>query len=124
VSSFPHRDRSSAALRLHAILEAEWARRRRLNPRYSLRAFARSVRIEHSTLSQLLRGKRPTTWKCIQKISGNLRWLGTSLATRHAQRGNTFDSRLLARELGVTVDEVNVALTDLCMFGLIELKGE
>jgi hypothetical protein len=38
--------------------------------------------------------------------------------------GLKFDSRRIARNLNLTVDEVNVALTDLSMFGLIELKGE
>ena len=123
MKSLQHRYRASAVLRLCTILETELARRRRVNPRYSLRAFARSVEMEHSTLSQLLRGKRPMTWKAIRTLSGNMRWLGASVLALQAQRGR-FDSRAVAQALGVSVDEVNVALTDLCLFGLVELKGE
>jgi transcriptional regulator with XRE-family HTH domain len=118
------RYRASAAVRLRMVLESEFARRRRLNPRYSLRAFARSVRIEHSTLSQLLRGKRAITWKSIRGIAGNMRWTGTAVLQLAGDPGFRFDSRAIARQLRVSVDEVNVALADLCLFGLIELKGE
>jgi transcriptional regulator with XRE-family HTH domain len=107
------------------MLETEFARRRRVNPRYSLRAFARSVNLEHSTLSQLLRGKRTMTWKSIQQIARTMRWLGGSILLQNqTQRPGPFDSRLIAQALRVSVDDVNVALTDLCMFGLMELKGE
>jgi transcriptional regulator with XRE-family HTH domain len=41
-----------------ARLQAEFERRRRANPRYSLRAFARFLGIDHSTLSQMLRRAR------------------------------------------------------------------
>jgi plasmid maintenance system antidote protein VapI len=116
------RYRDSAAIRLRTILAAEFARRRTRNPRYSLRAFARSVEVEHSTLSQLLRGERAVTWKSIERLARSLRWMGTSLLPLSEEK--RFDSREFARQLGVSVDEVNVALTDLCLFGLIELKGE
>jgi hypothetical protein len=107
------------------MLETEFARRRRVNPRYSLRAFARSVNLEHSTLSQLLRRKRTMTWKSIRQIAGTMRWLGGSIILQNqTQPRRPFDSRLLAKALRVSVDDVNVALTDLCMFGLMELKGE
>ncbi len=115
--------RASAAIRLRSILESEFTRRRRLNPRYSLRAFARSVNIEHSTLSQLLRGRRPITWKSIRYLGGNMRWHGSAVLEVSSER-KKFDSRLIAERLGISVDDVNVALTDLCLFGLIELKGE
>ncbi len=119
------RYRTSAAIRLQTILQNEFSRRRLVNPRYSLRAFARSVEIEHSTLSQLLRGKRTMTWKSIQQIARTMRWLGGSINLQlQAQPQRPFDSRLIAHSLKVSVDEVNVALTDLCLFGLMQLKGE
>jgi len=40
-------------------LEQEFSTRRLANPRYSLRSFARLLRADHSTLSQILRGARP-----------------------------------------------------------------
>lgn len=117
------RYRPSAAARLQAILREELTRRRRVNPRYSLRAFSRSVEVEHSTISQLIRGTRPVTWKAIRHIAATMRWTGSAVLRAAGQRGS-FDSRAIARQLGVTVDEVNIALSDLCLFGLIELKGE
>ena len=110
-------------MRLRTILQDEFARRRRTNSRYSLRAFARSVHIEHSTLSQLLRGKRPLTWKSIGRIATTMRWTGAAVLQSSTQACR-FDSRSIARLLGISVDEVNVALTDLCLFGLIQLKGK
>jgi len=105
------------------ILADELARRQRLNPRYSLRAFARSVNLEHSTLSQMLRGKRALTWPTIREFATNMRWTGAAVL-RHSSSRRAFDSRAVARKLGISVDEVNVALTDLCLFGLMELQGE
>ena len=110
-------------MRFQSILADEFARRRGANPRYSLRAFAAYLGMEHSTLSQLLRGRRPITWKASRSITLKMRWAGTSVLSG-ASDGVKFDSRLIARNLNLTVDEVNVALTDLCMLGLIELKGE
>jgi transcriptional regulator with XRE-family HTH domain len=40
------------------MLNAELARRRQVNPRYSVRAFAAYFGVDHSTLSQILRGRR------------------------------------------------------------------
>lgn len=45
----------------HLFLQNEFLNRVRKNPRYSIRAFAKSLKINHSTLSQILRGKRPVT---------------------------------------------------------------
>jgi hypothetical protein len=117
------RYRASAAIRLRTILVEELARRRVVNPRYSLRAFARSVDVEHSTLSQLLREKRPLTWKAIGRIASSMRWTGAAVL-RLSQQGSGFDSRQVAHRLGISVDKVNVALTDLCLFGLLQLKGK
>jgi hypothetical protein len=62
------------------------------------------------------------TWKSIRRIASRMRWSGTTVL-RLSNRGRKFDSRQIARRLGLSVDDVNVALTDLCLFGLIELKG-
>ena len=117
------RYRPSAALRLRTILREELDRRRRVNPRYSLRALARTLQLEHSTVSQLLRGRRAMTWKAIHHTARTMRWTGSAIL-RAAESDPRFDSRRIARQLGVSVDTVNLALTDLCLFGLMELKGE
>lgn len=43
---------------LGTLLQREFERRQERNPKYSLRAFARSLRIDAATLSQILKGKR------------------------------------------------------------------
>ena len=55
-----------------ALLRAELAKRCARNPRYSLRAFARSLGIDHATLSQLLRGKRQITRAAILRLGRRL----------------------------------------------------
>ncbi|MGA8429060.1 MAG: helix-turn-helix transcriptional regulator [Candidatus Sulfotelmatobacter sp.] len=42
----------------HETLKREFDARRQRNPRYSLRAFAEFLATDHSTLSQIFRGKR------------------------------------------------------------------
>lgn len=49
-------------------LKKTYADRCRRNPQYSLRAFARSLNIDSSTLSAILRGKRPLTAKTAQHL--------------------------------------------------------
>ncbi|MCI0389292.1 MAG: DUF4423 domain-containing protein [Acidobacteria bacterium] len=61
----PHLSQSSS-FRLY--LQAELARRCSSNAQYSLRSFALHLGINHSTLSQLLRGKRPLTPRTIEKL--------------------------------------------------------
>jgi hypothetical protein len=117
------RDLLPATMRLRSVLQTELARRQQLNPRYSLRAFARSMGLDHSTVSQLMRGKRPVTRKSVRSLAGSLRWNGTSVL-KAGQATVHFDSRVIAQDLGLSVDEVNIALTDLCLFRLIQLKGE
>jgi transcriptional regulator with XRE-family HTH domain len=54
-------------------LQAELARRCAANPRYSLRAFAKMLHVNHSTLSQILRGKRPLTRQTIERLGPRLK---------------------------------------------------
>lgn len=54
------------------ILNREFTRRIRVNPRYSLRAFAKSLGIYHATLSALLTGTRPFTPKSIRMLATGL----------------------------------------------------
>lgn len=56
-----------------AYLQSEFARRCSANGNYSLRSFAMQLEIDHSTLSQLLRGKRTLTEKMIRRLSERFR---------------------------------------------------
>jgi hypothetical protein len=51
-----------------AVLRAELTRRCARNSSYSLRAFARSLDVDHATLSQLLRGRRGLTRDTILRL--------------------------------------------------------
>lgn len=51
------------------FLQRELARRCAENPQYSLRAFARALGTDHSTLSQVLRGKRRLTAETIRGLA-------------------------------------------------------
>lgn len=126
-----------------------------------MRSFALQLDIDHSTLSQLMRGKRPLTERMIEKLGSRLRLERTAieafvtreklLAPRRPQtlgqvrqltrdavrivsdlhhfailelvRLEEFepDSRWIARVLGISVDEVNLALSRLLRVGLLEM---
>jgi predicted enzyme related to lactoylglutathione lyase/plasmid maintenance system antidote protein VapI len=55
-----------------ALLRAELTRRCSQNPQYSLRAFAKSLAIDHATLSQLIRGRRESTPDMIERLGEKL----------------------------------------------------
>lgn len=61
---------SPAEFRL--FLQDELVRRCKKNPRFSLRAFARTLAIEPSALSKILHGKRALTPKMLQRIATQL----------------------------------------------------
>ena len=105
-----------------AQLNTELARRRSVNPRYSLRAFARSLGTSHSLLSRLCRrGRRPSP-STVATLGTRLGWTATrideavraervnQLCARSAQRGFQADVRWLATRLGMSMDQVQLAL--------------
>ena len=117
------------------VLQNELTRRRARNPRYSLRAFARALSLDHSSLSQLLRGKRRATTRAIRRIGPALR-LSPYEIERHCAEENDAallrvvgsplfrpDSRHLASVLGIRIDEVNVSLQRLLRFGALRMTA-
>ena len=108
-----------------AFLRSELARRTSLNRRYSLRAFARSLGVDHSTLSQILRGRRTLTPATIRRLAAALRAGACDFAILElAARGHCpADSRALAEVLGVSIDEINVALQRLLRLRLLAMTG-
>jgi transcriptional regulator with XRE-family HTH domain len=105
-----------------AILLSEFDRRRAANTRYSLRAFARFLAIDHATLSQILRGKRRVTARSMKALGPKLRLDARAIAEHCAieheavvlaaveRPGFRPDSRWVASVAGIPLDEVNVAL--------------
>src|SRR4051812_16903310 len=63
----------TAGVGFRELLQAELARRCAKNPRYSLRSFADQLRIDHATLSQLLRGRRAMTARTIELLGSRLK---------------------------------------------------
>ena len=114
--------RYDAAVTFRAVLTTEFGRRRSANARYSLRSFARDLAADHSTLSQILRGKRRLTGRNVRAFGRRLRLPATQIAEHCAlenesavlaalDRANVkADSRWLASVVGIPLDEVNVTL--------------
>lgn len=104
------------------LLQAELDRRRAINARYSLRAFARALSVDHSTLSQILRGKRRLTARNVQALGRRLRLPAHEIAEHAAiehetaileavgRPGFRADSRWLASVTGIPVDAVNTTV--------------
>jgi uncharacterized protein (TIGR02147 family) len=155
--------RPTAMTCFRLFLQAELGRRCDKNPQYSLRAFAKYLGIDHATISQLLRGKRPLTSRTILKLGTRLGldraaidgyvaheafWRNDSAdesalseiqqlandaanviadwyhyAILELTRLHNFkpNSRWIARVLGITPDEVNLAVSRLARLGLLEM---
>jgi transcriptional regulator with XRE-family HTH domain len=118
-----------------AYLRRAFEDRRRRNPRYSVRAFARDLGCDHATLSQWLRGKRPMSAGAVQQISAAL---DLDIEARSAaQAFDPFDMPVLeairaarhpdspgiAAALGAPVDRVNIALHRLLRLGRLRMDG-
>jgi transcriptional regulator with XRE-family HTH domain len=105
-----------------ALLVAELERRRAANARYSLRSFARDLGVDHSTLSQILRGKRRLTARTVRALGRKLRLAAPQIGELCALENEAVvltaldrtnfqaDSRWIATMVGIPLDEVNVAI--------------
>jgi plasmid maintenance system antidote protein VapI len=108
-----------------ACLRSEFERRRKRNPRYSLRAFAQRLGAHHTTLARILGGDHRLTARRIAALGARLglstRDMGAACLHEHTRlvaalvRRDDFraDSRWIAMRTGLTVDAVNVALQSL-----------
>jgi transcriptional regulator with XRE-family HTH domain len=104
------------------VLQTEFERRRAANSRYSLRSFARVLSVNHSTLSQILRGKRRLTGRNVRALGRRLRLEAPAIAELCALENESAvlspldrpnfqaDSRWVASMVGIPLDEVNVTL--------------
>ena len=110
------------AVTLRIVMQTELARRRSANPRYSLRSFARDLAVDHSTLSQILRGTRRLTGRSVRAFGRRLRLPAPRIAELCALENESAvlsaldrpnfqaDSRWVASMVGIPLDEVNVTL--------------
>ena len=107
---------------LRALLGAELRRRRERNPRYSLRAFARTLGTHHSTLSRILDGRRRLTPRAVRRLGPRLGLAPPEVAAACGAENAAEvlrvvgdarfrpDSRWIATMTGIPLDDVNVAL--------------
>lgn len=116
-----------------AHLTAEFERRRKRNGRYSLRAFARSMSVHHSTLSQLIQQRRRLTPRAIRQLGPRLgltpAQVQAACLTEHCNaikrlvRDPRFraNSRAIAVLTGIPIDDVNRALNWLLYRGELRM---
>lgn len=109
-------------MRFKSQLEAILARRKLVNSSYSLRAFARTLRTDHSTLSQVLRGRRRVTAKSVRTWGSRLGLSESEIREFCAlendaailavldRTGFRADSRWLSVTLNIPLDDINIAL--------------
>jgi transcriptional regulator with XRE-family HTH domain len=140
-------------LSLPAILQQELERRTAANPRYSLRALALQLGTDHSTLSQIIRGRRALTPDMVERLAGALGLSPLEAAAISAfhnspagspardaealladplhfeliqlSRSADFqaDNKGIAERLGCSPDAVNIAVTRLLRLGLLRMAA-
>jgi hypothetical protein len=115
-----------------SLLAQEFEQRQGRNRRYSLRAFARALRTDHATLSQILRRKRALTAAGVRRLAAGLgldaeqtERFCVEIAMSRLMTQRTFkpDSRKIARRLGISVDEVNVVLQRLLRLRVLSMNS-
>lgn len=108
--------------RFRLVLQEELARRCARNPQYSLRALAAALALDHSTLSQLLRGKRPFTERTIRAIGARL-GLSSSEVDGHVEGERAFPSTVgdASREVRQLAQDTAVLIADWYHYAILEL---
>lgn len=147
-----------------SLLQERFDAARRRNARFSLRSYARKLGLDHSTLSQILRGKRRLTCRIAESVGkrlglsaeamqlyieivrnrpfskrapGSVKSLQFNLDTfqllsvwyhrallelTHIQEFRP-DSRWIAKALGISAADVNIALQRVLRLKLLEMCG-
>lgn len=123
-------------MRFRRRLERAFLRRKAINSRYSLRSFARSLGIDHATLSQAMRGRRRVTARTIRSWGPRLGLSASEMdaaclveneaAVLAALRDARFraDSRWLAVTQNIPLDDVNIALQGLLRKRLLRMHSK
>lgn len=107
-------------------LEREFSKRKKSNHRYSLRAYARALRLDPSTLSKMMKGRRPLGAAASEKIMGRL-----SLPDAERNRvlslledSSCHDFRKMRAKRYVALGEDQFTLiSNWCHYAILELLG-
>lgn len=145
------------------LLQQELVSRVKRNSAYSLRAFAKSLRTDYSTLAKLINGKRPIGKRVIQKLGDRLgldpaelnnytnipndptsrisqkkhylqlamdsfeviaEWYHFAILELIRIEGFKPDQRWIAKKLGISHQEVNLAVERLTRVGLLHISKD
>jgi plasmid maintenance system antidote protein VapI len=113
-------DATPASRRVRRVLQEELALRCARNPRYSLRAFARYLGLDHSTLSQLLRGRRRFTTAMIERVGKRLA-LTPQMITQLVELERTPTEPWVSRELKQLSRDAALTLAEWHHHAILEL---
>jgi transcriptional regulator with XRE-family HTH domain len=113
-------DPAPASRRFAQFLQEELAARCARNPRYSLRAFARYLALDHSTLSQLLRDRRRFTPRTIERIGKRLS-LPPAMITQFIETERTRPEPWATRELRQLSRDAALSLAEWHHHAILEL---
>ncbi|MBL8514585.1 MAG: DUF4423 domain-containing protein [Betaproteobacteria bacterium] len=100
-------------------LRSAFAEKTARNPRYSLRAFANYLDIDHATLSQLLRGQRVLTEATVRRLGARIGL--TAQEIEECVRCLPFESMPSSEELREIAADALQVLSDWTAFALLEL---
>ena len=106
--------------RFRRVLQEELALRCARNPRYSLRAFARYLGLDHSTLSQLIRGRRRFTTRAIERVGKRLS-LAPEMITQFIELERTPPEPWTSRELRQLSQDAALTLAEWHHHTILEL---
>jgi transcriptional regulator with XRE-family HTH domain len=120
---------------IRILIGSEFLRRRNINRRYSLRAFARFLGTDHATLSQILRHRRRLTARSIRSLGRRL-GLGDLAIARACIAENMEaiirvvgsqrfqpSSRWIAMKTFIPMDDVNIAIHELLRDGRLVMTS-
>ena len=113
-------DAAPPSRRFRQLLQEELAKRCARNPRYSLRAFARYVSLDHSTVSQLLRGRRRFTPRAIERMGARLS-LPPEMITQFVELERVPAESWTARELRQLSRDAAVSVAEWHHHAILEL---
>ena len=122
-------------MHLRRQLKDEFARRVARNPRYSLRAFARTIHVHPSTMHRVLSGRIGMSRPVIHRVARLLELAAPEIADaclrEDAKRiaasvcvsGTLHDARRIAVKTGVALDDVQRALSLLLMERRLSMRA-
>lgn len=105
------------------VLQAELERRCQVNPRYSLRSFAKAIGMSHTQLSLILSGRRPITEQSAFRIAEHMRFAGDELQRFVLRRNEQPSQSQVCDQLTLDQFEVIKNWYHLALLSMVELPN-